>query len=53
MSTQQQQLKVIFGAFLVSGYTPEVQKEVLETLKSNNITQIDSAFIYVGTLFHF
>ena len=52
MSTQQQ-LKVIFGSFVVTEYTPEVQKEVWDILKSNGINQIDTAFIYVSTLLRF
>lgn len=42
-----QNLQAIFGAFVVSNYTPEVQKEMWEILDEFGINQIDTAFIYV------
>jgi hypothetical protein len=42
-----QNLKAIFGAFVVSSYTPETRKEIWEILDTHGVDQFDTAFIYV------
>ncbi|KAK2768360.1 hypothetical protein FQN54_000214 [Arachnomyces sp. PD_36] len=41
--------KIIFGAFVVSSYTPEQQKEFWDILDAYGVDQLDTAHIYEGS----
>lgn len=45
-----QNLKAIFGAFVISSYTPETRKEIFEILDNYGVDHIDTAFLYVRRL---